>query len=172
MKIRSLAIATIALALVALPVHETYAKKAAASPGASPAANSDTKYPFHGKVKSVDVSGMTFTLDGLKPRTFAVTADTKIMKNGAPATLKDAVVGDDVGGRTEKSPDGKLTALSVRFGPKPGATPGSSAPAQKTEAAPANPAPTTAAATASPTPKKMKHAKKAKASPSPSPSAA
>ena len=146
--------------MAALPCPSAFAKKAAAdaSPGASPATQKETKFPFHGKLESVDSAAMTFTLAGTTPRVFSVTATTKIQKNGKAATLKDAVVGDDVGGYTEKSTDGKLRALSVRFGPKPEA---------KTKAA-ASPAGSAPAASATP---KAKHAKKASPSPSASPSA-
>lgn len=59
---------------------------------------------------------MTFTLAGKSARVFSVTAATKISKYGQPATLQDARPGDDVGGYTMKTTDGKLVALSVRFG--------------------------------------------------------
>jgi hypothetical protein len=83
-------------------------------------AKKGANFPFHGKVQAIDTTTMTFTISGKTPRVFMVTADTKIKKNGQPATLSDAVIGDDAGGYTMKSPDGKFTALSVRFGPRPG----------------------------------------------------
>lgn len=74
--------------------------------------------PFRGKVASVDKEAKTFTVG---QRVFLVNEDTKIVKNGKPAKLEDAVVGEDVGGvyKLEKTADGKLIATSVRFGPKP-----------------------------------------------------
>jgi len=51
-------------------------------------------------------------------RTFHVTSETRIMKAGKPATLDDAVVGEEVGG-TYKEADGKLNAVSLRLGPRP-----------------------------------------------------
>ena len=72
--------------------------------------------PFRGKVSAIDKAAMTFTVG---ERTFQVTSDTKITKGGKPAALQDAVVGEEVGGRYKKSADGKMVALSVRFGPKP-----------------------------------------------------
>ena len=72
--------------------------------------------PFRGKVGSVDKAAMTFTVG---ERTFQVSSETKIMKGGKPATLEDAAVGDEVGGSYKKTADGKLVALSVRFGAKP-----------------------------------------------------
>jgi hypothetical protein len=114
---RSLLLASLVLA-AALPCPSALAD---ASPAASPIAKRTTRFPFHGKLAAVDVAAMTFTLTGTSARTFAVTPTTKIRKNGQPATLNDAVVGDDVGGYGMKSAAGKLTALSVRFGPRPGA---------------------------------------------------
>lgn len=72
--------------------------------------------PFRGKVGAVDKAAMTFTVGA---RTFQVTSETKLMKGGKPCTLEDAAVGDEVGGSYKKSTDGKLVALSVRFGAKP-----------------------------------------------------
>jgi hypothetical protein len=73
--------------------------------------------PFHGKLVSVDREAQTFRVGA---RVFQVTGDTKIKKAGKPATLEDAIVGEDVGGYARKSQDGTLTVMSVRFGPKPG----------------------------------------------------
>lgn len=75
-------------------------------------------FPFRGKVGSVDKAAKTFTIG---ERTFQITADTKIVKDGKSATLEDAVVGEDVGGVAKKTDDGKLIATSVRFGAKPDA---------------------------------------------------
>ena len=75
--------------------------------------------PFKGKLGAVDLVNKTITLDEKTKRTFQVTSDTKIMKAGKPATLEDAVVGEDVGGRYTKGDDGKLVLKSVRFGAKP-----------------------------------------------------
>ena len=58
---------------------------------------------------------MTFTIG---KRTFEVTSETKIEKDGQPATLSDATAGETVGGTYKKSDDGKLAAISVRFGDK------------------------------------------------------
>lgn len=71
--------------------------------------------PFKGKVASVDKAAMTFMVG---ERTFQVTSETKITKAGKPATLEDAVVGEEVAGRSKKTADGKLVALSIRFGAK------------------------------------------------------
>lgn len=79
-----------------------------------------SRYPFRGKIAAVDARAGTFTLEGkTAQRVIAVTSETKIMKNGALAKLSDAAVGEDSGGMVQRGADGKLTALSVRFGAKP-----------------------------------------------------
>jgi len=70
---------------------------------------------FNGKLTAVDTNAMTFTVSS---RTFEITSDTKITKDGQPATLSDGVVGEMVGGAYKKSDDGKLTATTVHFGEK------------------------------------------------------
>jgi hypothetical protein len=67
---------------------------------------------FNGPVSAIDTNAMTLTVG---QRTFAITSETKIMKNGQPATLADGVVGEMVGGAFKKGEDGKLTATSIRF---------------------------------------------------------
>jgi len=163
MKTHSLLVATILLGFAALP--STFGADASASPSPAPAAKV-TKFPFHGKIAAVDTSAMTFTVAGAKPRVFSVTDSTKIHKNGQTATLKDAAVGDDTGGLAEKDASGKLTALSVRFGPKTGAK-----AAAKVAASPGAASATSASSPAPSATPKAKHAKKGKASPSPSPTA-
>ena len=69
--------------------------------------------PFRGKVKSVDKTAKSITIGS---RTFQITADTKLIKAGKPATLDDAVIGEEVGGAYVKADDGKLNATMVRFG--------------------------------------------------------
>jgi len=71
--------------------------------------------PFHGKITAVDTKVMTLTVGN---RTFQITSDTKISKDGQPATLSDGVVGEVVRGAYKKTDAGKLEALSVQFGAK------------------------------------------------------
>jgi hypothetical protein len=75
--------------------------------------------PFHGKLVAVDKMGKTITVG---KRTFLVTSDTKLKKAGTPATLDDAVVGEEVSGYVKPTEDGKLVATTVNFGPKAGGT--------------------------------------------------
>ena len=76
----------------------------------------DRALPFHGKITAIDKSARTIALG---ERVFQITADTKVVKDGKAASLNDAAVGDQVGGSYTKSDDGKLTARSLRIGPKP-----------------------------------------------------
>ena len=76
----------------------------------------DARIPFKGKLTAVDKNAMTITVG---ERTFKITSDSKLSKAGKPATLADAVVGEEVGGNYLKGDDGKLNARTVRFGPKP-----------------------------------------------------
>ncbi|HLP76400.1 MAG TPA: hypothetical protein VK327_05715 [Candidatus Paceibacterota bacterium] len=72
--------------------------------------------PFHGKLKAVDKTAKTVTFG---ETTVQVTSETKITKDGKPATFDDAVVGENVGGAYKKGDDGKLNAVSLRIGAKP-----------------------------------------------------
>lgn len=77
-----------------------------------------SRYPIRGKIKAVDLEAQTFTLGGTKDRVFKVTPQTETVKDGRPATLADARVGDEVGGLAQQQSDGSVVALKVRFGPK------------------------------------------------------
>lgn len=113
-KFSLLALASIALA--AMPLHaadkpekaEGKPKKEEGAP-----ANPNRAIPFRGKLASKTDTSIT-----VGPRTFEITAETKMMKAGKPCTLADAVVGEDVGG-SYNDKEGKLVAKSVRFGAKP-----------------------------------------------------
>jgi hypothetical protein len=107
-----------AAALVAMPaLSRAEDTNAPASPSqAAPAKPKKHEgLVFRGKVSAIDAKAMTLTVE---TRTFAVTSDTKITKDGKPATLADGVVGEPVGGAYTKTGDGKLTATSVHFGAK------------------------------------------------------
>lgn len=67
---------------------------------------------FNGKLSAIDASAMTFTVG---ERTFEVTSETKITKDGKPATLADVKAGEMAGGSYKKGADGKLTATTVHF---------------------------------------------------------
>ena len=115
-----LKISLFAAAIVAAPAM-SYAQDAATN---APAAAADQTAPakpkkqglvFRGTVSAIDTNAMTLTV---KARTFAITSDTKITKDGQPATLGDGVVGEPVAGAYKKGEDGKLNAVTVHFGAK------------------------------------------------------
>jgi hypothetical protein len=55
--------------------------------------------PFRGKIVKIDLEAKTVTLGGkVKDRTFALTDQTKIKKQGQAAKLEDVRVGESVGG--------------------------------------------------------------------------
>lgn len=86
---------------------------------AKPAEGKTTRYPVRGKLKAVDPQNQTVTLAGSeKDRVFQVTTQTELSRHGQPATLADAVVGENVGGLVERQTDGRIVALKLRFGPK------------------------------------------------------
>jgi len=77
-------------------------------------------YPYQGKVKSTDKTAMTITLEGKeKERVIGVTSETKITKEGKPATFGDVATGENVRGQVKKTPEGKENAVSVFLGPVP-----------------------------------------------------
>ena len=78
------------------------------------------RLPFGGTLSAVDKTAMTVTVKKKEAeKTFQVTSTTKITKAGKPATLNDAVVGEECGVSFKKTADGKLEALSLRLGAKP-----------------------------------------------------
>jgi len=68
--------------------------------------------PFHGTLTAVDTNAMTLTVE---KRTFNMTSDTIITKDGKPAVLGDGVVGEQVRGAYKKNAEGKLDAVKVYF---------------------------------------------------------
>jgi hypothetical protein len=71
--------------------------------------------PFHGTLTAVDTNAMTLTVS---KRTFEMTSETIVTKDGKPAVLSDGVVGEPVRGAYKKNAEGKLDAITVRFGGK------------------------------------------------------
>jgi hypothetical protein len=107
-----------AVAIVNTPVRSRAADSTTNAPEQSAPAAAPKKHssaPFHGKLAAVDTNAMTLTVG---KRTFDITSETKITKDGKPATLADGVVGENVSGSYKKSEGDKLTARSVNFGAK------------------------------------------------------
>ena len=112
-----------AAALVAMPVlSRAQDNNAPASPNQTAPAKpkKHNNPPFHGKLGAVDTNAKTLTVGTL---TLQITPDTKITKDGQPATLSDGVVGQSVSGSYKKTDDGKLNAVTVHFGAKSGEKP-------------------------------------------------
>jgi hypothetical protein len=122
LKITTLSLFAAALVAASVTGHAqdaTTNAPAAASEKPAPAKHQHNKHDasvFNGKLSAIDTKAMTLTVG---KRTFDITSETKITKDALPATLAEGVVGEPVGGAYKKSPDGKLTATSVRFGAKP-----------------------------------------------------
>ena len=106
-------------ALIATPALSRAADTGANAPGASDQTAGNPKkhgVPFKGKLAAKDAEAMTITVGTM---IIHVTAETKITKDGQPATLADDVVGEPVGGAYQKADDGQLNATVVHFGAKP-----------------------------------------------------
>ncbi|HEX7618988.1 MAG TPA: hypothetical protein VF480_09760 [Verrucomicrobiae bacterium] len=91
---------------------------APAAAGQTPTAGKHNAMPsatlqFHGTLSAVDTNAMTLTVG---KRTFNMTSETIITKDGKPAVLADGVAGKQVRGAYRKNEEGKLDAVTVRFG--------------------------------------------------------
>ena len=70
---------------------------------------------IHGKVAAVDTAASTITVG---QSTISVSSETKIMKDGKPATLADITVGEKVSVKYKTDDAGKMTAVAIHFGEK------------------------------------------------------
>jgi hypothetical protein len=123
--LRISAVSLLAAAIAGLPLQvlaQTTNKPAAAKKSTSDQSDSTAKkkagHPFRGKLAAVDQTAKTIKIG---ESTYQITSKTRIVKAGKPATLEEAAVGDEVGGYAQPTEDGKMTALSLRIGPKPAA---------------------------------------------------
>ena len=115
--ILKIAVLSLLAAAIAVAPTQTQAEEKKEKPAVKkPEAPKGDRGPFYGKVAAVDKQARTITVG---KRTFQITSDTKIKKEGKPATLEDAVVGELVGGYFIKGDDDKLVVKTVNFGPKP-----------------------------------------------------
>jgi hypothetical protein len=99
-----------ALAIAALPIQA--ADKAEGQAKTEGTKEAHKAVPFHGKLAAKTDSSIK-----VGEHTFQVTSDTKIMKNGKPATLADGEIGKEVAGQYQMV-DGKAVAKMIRFGEK------------------------------------------------------
>ena len=82
-------------------------------------AASPATMPFRGAVTSVDTNAMTLTVG---KRMFNMTSETAVTRDDKPAVLADGVAGEQVRGSYKKNAEGKLDAVTIRFGGAAGAT--------------------------------------------------
>ncbi len=120
MKLNSLKLSVLTLCAAAMLVMPMLSR--AQSTTNAPAASNPAQPKHHGKVMpfrgnlvSTDTNAMSFVVGTLN---FQVTSDTIIKKDGKPATLADAVVGQPARGAYTKQSDGTLDVVSVNFGQK------------------------------------------------------
>ena len=114
--IKSGFIGLIAIAVVGTPwaLHAQAATNAPAAAKKTAKKSANQSIPFHGKVKAIDNNAKTLSVG---TETFQITSETKIIKMGQPATLSDGAVDEEVAGAYHKDAEGKLNAVSIRFGP-------------------------------------------------------
>lgn len=117
---KSLIVASLAAAvLLAAPTISSAQDKEKGKDKAGEKAKKDGTLPFNGKAVAVDKAAKTVKLSGEKGRTIQVTATTRIVKGGSPATLDDLKEGEDVSGGFKTTADGKLEATVLNIGPRP-----------------------------------------------------
>lgn len=117
MKRTILKLMTLGVFAAAIAVTPTSSRAADTNtPAAAPAASA-APAKFYGPVTAVDTNAMTFTVGD---QTFAVTGESQMTKDGKPATLADATVGEPARGSYTTTKAGKLDVTKVRFGKKPG----------------------------------------------------
>jgi hypothetical protein len=80
----------------------------------------ESRFPFRGKLSEINQKEMTIALVGKeKKRMIHLNKETRITRDGKPAKLSDAVVGEEVGGLLMRTAQGKEHAVSLRLGAKP-----------------------------------------------------
>jgi hypothetical protein len=109
------AIAGMPVQLLAQSTNKPAATKKSAAVKKDSAAKKKSAHPFHGNLAAVDKAAKTIKLG---ESVYQVTSETKITKDGKPATLDDGVVGEPVSGYAKPTDDGKMAATTVRFGAK------------------------------------------------------
>ncbi len=119
MKKRIALLSLVAAALLTIPVLSHAADQAqpkeAPAAGEKAAPGKKQTLPFHGKISAVDATAMTVTVG---KTTLSVTSETKITKDGKPATVAELAVGDQASGAYKKDDAGKTNATLIRVGAK------------------------------------------------------
>jgi hypothetical protein len=133
------AVGLLAAAIAGLPAqllaqtstNATPAKKTTAAK--KEAKKAKAAHPFRGKLAAVDKTAKTIKLG---ESVYQITSETKITKDGKPATLEDGVVGEPVTGYVKPTEDGKSVATTVHFGAKGDAKGGSKKKEKKENSTP------------------------------------
>ena len=71
-----------------------------------------------GKIKEADKRAQSIVLDGEKAQMFLITSETRLSKEGKPATFDELTAGETVGGRAQEK-DGKWEAVAINIGKPP-----------------------------------------------------
>jgi len=109
------AIAGMPVQLLAQSTNKPATTKKSAAVKKESAAKKKAAHPFHGNLAAVDKVAKTIKLG---ESVYVITSETKITKDGKPATLADGIVGEPVSGYAKPADDGKMVATMVRFGGK------------------------------------------------------
>ena len=120
--------ALVALTATALPLSTFAAEKTAKTTAKKTEKHTAEKksatrsIPFKGTVKAFDKTQMTLTIAGTEnDRQFQIGSETKITKDGKPATTSEIAEGEKVTG-AYKDADGKMTLTSLKIGEPAAAT--------------------------------------------------
>jgi len=101
-----------------VPAAEGTNEKATQAPKSE---HKQKQIPFHGKVSAIDKTAKTISLEGKeKSRTFQITSETRITKDGKPAMLDALTVGEMVSGSYKENSAGRMEVASLNVGSKPG----------------------------------------------------
>jgi hypothetical protein len=111
------ALGLFAAAILATPMisHAQATTAPAASATTKKAKKATGSVAYTGKVSAVDTNAMTLTVG---KHTLVITSETKITKDGQPATLADVTVGEKAMGSYKTGTDGKLTATTIDYSTK------------------------------------------------------
>jgi len=101
--------------LLAQTSNKPAAEKKTGGAKKEPAVKQKSAHPFRGKLAAVDKTAKTIQVG---KSIYYITPETKITKAGQPAILDDAVVGEPTTGYVKPTEDGKMTATTLRLGPK------------------------------------------------------
>ncbi len=119
LRVSAVSLLAAALALPLQAAAQSTNKPAAAKKSTTDQTESTAKkkggHPFRGKLAAVDKAAKIIKIG---QSTYQITSQTKIMKAGKPATLDDAVVGEQATGFARPTEDGKMAATSLRLGAK------------------------------------------------------